>query len=47
LIEEILGLVARGILRIIGYVIVQILWELVAQTLLGLIGAGWRRLRGR
>jgi len=47
LIEEVLGAVFRGIFRIIGYVVVQILWELMLQTLFGAIGAGWRRLRGR
>jgi hypothetical protein len=45
--EEVLGSVARIIFRIIGYAVVQILWELIFQALFSAIGAGWRRLRGR
>jgi hypothetical protein len=45
--EEILGAVLRIIFRIAGYAMVQIVWELLLQTLFGFIGAGWRRLRGQ
>ncbi|HEX6608708.1 MAG TPA: hypothetical protein VF276_17550 [Chloroflexia bacterium] len=45
--EEILGAVFRIIFRVVAYAVVEIVWELLLQTLFGAIGAGWRRLRGR